>query len=85
LCPKLAANQKGLGDTMISSPCKTCQRNNQPKEDCYKECELLQEIQDIQISAKEDQIAPGIDCSEENRFTVSHSIENVCPLLVNFY
>ena len=59
---------------MISSPCKTCHRNNQPKEDCYKECELLQAIQDIQLSAKEDPIAPGIDCSEENSFTITNSV-----------
>jgi len=55
-----------IGDTMISSPCKTCDRNNQPKEDCYKECELLQAIQDIQLSVKEDLKASGIDPSEES-------------------
>jgi hypothetical protein len=55
-----------IGDDMISSPCKTCDRNNQSKEDCYKECELLQAIQDIQLSVKEDLKASGIDPSEES-------------------
>jgi len=59
--------------TMISSPCKTCHKSTQPKEDCYKDCALLQAIQEIQLSAKADLMAPGIDPSEENRFTVIHS------------
>ncbi len=58
---------------MISSPCKTCHRKNHPKEDCYKDCELLQAMQSIQQSAIEGLIAPGIDYSEENRFTINHS------------
>jgi len=49
---------------MISSPCKTCDRKNQSKEDCYKECELLQAIQKIQLSVKEDLKESGIDHSE---------------------
>jgi hypothetical protein len=46
---------------MISSPCKTCDRKNQSKEDCYKEFELLQAIQKIQLSVKEDLKESGID------------------------
>jgi hypothetical protein len=53
-----------IGGTMISSPCKTCDRKNQSKEDCYKECELLQAIQKIQLSVKEDLKESGIDHSE---------------------
>jgi len=56
---------------MISSPCKTCHRINQPKEDCYKKCELLQKIQEAQSTAKDDPTAPGIDCFEENRLTIA--------------
>jgi hypothetical protein len=58
---------------MISSPCKTCHRYDQPKEDCYKDCELLQAIQNIQLSAKEDLLESGADCSEENRLAIDHS------------
>jgi len=50
-----------IGGTMISSPCKTCDRKNQSKEDCYKECELLQAIQKIQLSFKENLKELGID------------------------
>jgi hypothetical protein len=49
------------GGTMISSPCKTCDRNNQSKEGCYKECELLQAIQKFQLLVKEDLKESGID------------------------
>jgi hypothetical protein len=49
---------------MISSPCKTCDRINQSKEGCYKECELLQAIQKFQLSVKEDLKESGIDHSE---------------------
>ena len=58
---------------MISSPCKTCHRHNQSKEDCYKDCALLQAIQIIQLSAKEDLLESGVDYSEESRFTIDHS------------
>ena len=58
---------------MISSPCKTCHRHNQSKEDCYKDCELLQGIQIIQLSTKKDLLESGVDYSENNRFTVNHS------------
>ena len=50
-----------IGGTMISSPCKTCDRINQSKEGCYKECELLQAIQKIQLSVKEDLKESGTD------------------------
>jgi len=50
-----------IGGTMISSPCKTCDKKNKSKEDCYKECELLQAIQKIQLSFKENLKELGID------------------------
>ena len=58
---------------MISSPCKNCHRHDQPKEDCYKDCPLLQAIQSIQISTKEDLQESGVDCTEENRLAIYHS------------
>lgn len=58
---------------MISSPCKTCERHDQPKEDCYKDCELLQAIQIVQLSTKKDLPESGVDCSEENGVTIDHS------------
>lgn len=58
---------------MISSPCKTCRRYDQPKEDCYKDCELLQAIQIHQQSAKKDLLESGADYSEENRLAIDIS------------
>jgi len=60
---------------MISSPCKTCHRRDQPKEDCYKDCAELQAIQNFQLSAKEDLLESGADYSEENRFANDHTTE----------
>ena len=58
---------------MISSPCKTCHRHDQPKEDCYKDCAVLQAIQHIQLSVKEDLLESGVDYSEENSFAIDHT------------
>jgi len=58
---------------MISSPCKTCFRHDQPKEDCYKDCAVLQALQHFQLSAKEDPLESGADYSEENRLAIDHS------------
>ncbi len=60
---------------MISSPCKTCHRSSQPKEECYKNCALLQGVQDIQLSFEKGACASDIEYSEDNRFTVNISIE----------
>ena len=59
---------------MISSPCKNCSRKNLPKDNCIKDCKLLQAIQDIQISAKISFDSSGIDYTEENRYTIPNSI-----------
>jgi hypothetical protein len=56
---------------MIASPCKTCSRRDQPKENCIKDCELLQALQNIQQTSKEDTLVPGIDYAEAGRFTFS--------------
>jgi hypothetical protein len=64
---------------MISSPCKTCHRSSQPKEDCYKTCTLLQGIQDIHRSLKEGALASKMEYSEEDRFTVNFSIGKYLP------
>ena len=37
---------------MISSPCKNCARKNLSKENCIKDCKLLNAIQDSALSEK---------------------------------
>lgn len=59
---------------MISSPCKNCHRKNLPKDDCSKKCELLQAIQDIQVSARKSSSLSGIDYTEESRYSIPLSL-----------
>ena len=62
---------------MIASPCRNCPKRSQPKENCMKDCELLQAIQDIESSVKEVTPISGIDFTEESRFTFNLSTVNV--------
>jgi hypothetical protein len=55
---------------MVSSPCKVCHRKHYPKDDCLKDCKLLQEIQDIQISTHDSNAYTAIDYTEDNRFSI---------------
>ena len=66
---------------MISSPCKNCSRKNLPKDDCAKDCELLQAIQHIQISAEQDCVLSGIDDTEEYSYIISASLMRTSDLL----
>jgi hypothetical protein len=55
---------------MISSPCRTCEKKNEPKENCYKDCKIIKAVQEFDRSANRYSPDTGIDCSEENRFAV---------------
>lgn len=60
---------------MIASPCKNCPLRNQPKDECIKNCRLIQAIQDIEIAKGEHYLAPtAIDCTEELRYCVPRSV-----------
>ena len=59
---------------MISSPCKNCHRKNLPKDECAKNCKLLQAIQDIQVSNKKCGDLSGIDYTEESRYSIPQSL-----------
>ena len=58
---------------MISSPCVKCDKKNQPKEKCAKNCEILNVIQDYLVSIEEGCVSPAIaiDYAEEWRFCVN--------------
>jgi hypothetical protein len=58
------------GGTMISSPCKNCYKKDYPKDECLKDCRMLQELQDIQIAKAESTAYTAIDYSEDNRFSI---------------
>jgi hypothetical protein len=55
---------------MISSPCKNCPKKNFPKDECLKDCPLIQKIQGMQLSRRESNMYTAVDFSEENRFQI---------------
>jgi hypothetical protein len=50
---------------MISSPCKNCPRENMPKENCIKNCKMLQAIQNMEPLTEKLNDGCGIDYTEE--------------------
>lgn len=56
---------------MISSPCKNCPKRNLPKEKCVKECELLQAIQDMELTSEKLNDGSSIDYTEEYSYNVA--------------
>lgn len=59
---------------MISSPCKTCARKNLSKENCIKDCKLLNAIQDSAL-ADSFQVGSAIDYTEEYSFNISPALK----------
>lgn len=62
---------------MIASPCRTCPRRDQPKENCMYDCELLQKVQKIDRVSNEVIVVSGIDCSEVDRFSFNVGVNAV--------
>ena len=56
---------------MISSPCKTCSKRNQPKDECLKTCQMIQNIQGLQLARRESSVYTAVDFSEESRFQIA--------------
>jgi hypothetical protein len=56
---------------MISSPCKECRNKNFPKDECLKSCELIQNIQGLQLARRETNVYTAVDFSEESRFQIA--------------
>lgn len=56
---------------MISSPCMRCPKKKMPKDVCMKNCKKLQEVQDLQVSIKQDIFSYAVDYIEENNLGVS--------------
>jgi hypothetical protein len=55
---------------MISSPCKDCQFKNFPKDECLKTCQLIQNIQGMQLARHESNVYTAVDFTEDSRFTI---------------
>jgi len=56
---------------MISSPCKTCINRNLPKDECLKTCEMIQNIQGLQLARRESNVYTAVDFTEESRFQIA--------------
>ncbi len=56
---------------MISSPCKDCHKKNLPKDECLKSCQMLQDIQGMQLSRRESNVYTAVDFTEESRFQIA--------------
>ncbi len=54
---------------MISSPCKNCTRKNLSKENCIKDCNLLNLIQNSELS-KNFHDGSAIDYTEEYNYNI---------------
>lgn len=55
---------------MISSPCKTCERRNDPKDECLKECTILREVQGFHMRTAKSISYSAIDCAEDIRYQI---------------
>jgi hypothetical protein len=60
---------------MISSPCKNCPRENLPKENCIKTCNILQAIQNMEPFTQKSNDGCGIDYTEEYNYIAAFSSE----------
>ncbi len=56
---------------MISSPCINCPNKSIPKDQCMHKCKTLQDLQDFQISHKEDIFSYAVDYSEETSISIN--------------
>jgi hypothetical protein len=58
------------GTKMISSPCKNCERRNDPKDECLKDCKILHDVQEFHLMTSKSICYSAIDCTEESRYSV---------------
>lgn len=56
---------------MISSPCKNCKNKHLPKDECLKTCQLIQNIQGMQLSRRESNVYTAVDFTEDSRFQIA--------------
>ncbi len=59
---------------MISSPCVKCPKRDEPKDECSRSCRKIELIQEINNSMEKSGFHPGIDYSEEGRFSINFPV-----------
>ena len=57
---------------MISSPCRTCDKKHDSKDDCIDTCRKLAEIRRMQFSRREISVCQAVDYADDNRFLIGH-------------
>ena len=63
---------------MISSPCKECPKVDKPKDQCLKNCPLIQGVQDIAIGELQI-LSTAIDYSDDVRFSIPPTLVRSNP------
>ncbi len=58
---------------MISSPCRTCENKNLPKDECVDNCSKLNELRRIQFCRRDINICHAIDYDDDNRFLIGYA------------
>lgn len=58
---------------MISSPCRNCPKEKLPKDECAKNCQLLQSVQDMQVATGHNFGPIGIDYTDEYSYNIPMS------------
>ena len=53
---------------MISSPCRECPKRNLPKNLCLRTCKLVQRMQDIQLTGRQNDVRTALDFTERSHF-----------------
>lgn len=54
---------------MISSPCKKCPKIDQPKDQCTKDCPLIQKLQGMAVD-EANLVSTAIDYADDVRFSI---------------
>ena len=52
---------------MILSPCRDCEKRDEPKENCARECKLLEKVQLLQTTQRDVDCSAGFNTTEELR------------------
>ncbi|MCP4749049.1 MAG: hypothetical protein GY874_23385 [Desulfobacteraceae bacterium] len=65
---------------MISSPCKTCEKRNLPKDQCIEKCKKIKEIQVLQSMMPKTAYS-AVDGADTDRFRLAVANETLhCAL-----
>jgi hypothetical protein len=47
-----------------------CERRNDPKDECLKDCRILHDVQEFQLITAKSVSYSAVDCTEESRYQI---------------